>query len=118
MDKSFGSQSEANAVKFLESKGHSIVFKNFQFYGVGRGRKGEIDIISLYKSTLHITEVKSRKNTKLGHPLTQITPTKILTIKKTTQYFLLKNPEFLKHKVSFDVITILIDKLEYFPNSY
>jgi putative endonuclease len=115
---SFGQSGETLALKFLESKGHILVAKNFQYYGNGRGRRGEIDIITMYRNELHFVEVKTRSNLAFGHPISQITPQKVNLLRSTAEYYLIKNKVNKHIQIRLDVITLLGGKLEYFPNAF
>lgn len=86
----------------MENLGFSLICQNFQFYF---GRKmGEIDLIMQKDKRLHLIEVKMRKskNSKFGQIQDQITKTKLLTLAKSWQFFILKNPEFKNYFCQFD----------------
>lgn len=86
----------------LKSLNFALIRCNFQFYF---GRKmGEIDLIMQKNNRIHLIEVKMRtlKNSKFGRINEQITKTKLLTLAKSWQFFLLKNPEFKNHFCQFD----------------
>ncbi len=61
-----GAQYEDKAAQFLESKGVRILERNF------RNRFGEIDIIGRDKNTYVFTEVKYRKDNRLGDPASAV----------------------------------------------
>ncbi len=115
---SYGRSSEMQAVEYLKQNGFQILDQNFQYYGRGRGRKGEIDIIALKKGRLHMVEVKARRNLKFGHPLSQITSAKVILLRQTAEFFFFKNTEYRGMAIQFDAIIILQDKLEYYPNAF
>ncbi len=86
----------------LEDLGFVLIRQNFQFYF---GRKiGEIDLIMQKNNRIHLIEVKMRtvKNSKFGRIDEQITKNKLLTLAKSWQFFILKNPEFRNHFCQFD----------------
>lgn len=56
-----GQLGEDLAVGFLSERGFSIVARNW-VAGLGRNCVGEIDVVALLGDTLHIVEVKSRRN--------------------------------------------------------
>lgn len=115
---SYGAVSEQRAREYLESTGHSILETNFQYYGRGRGRRGEIDIISLKDNIIHFVEVKARKNNSFGHPLSSITPQKVQLLRAAAEFFFLKN-KTLKGKFSqFDVVTVRGSDIEFFPRAF
>ena len=87
------------AVRYLEKMKYKILKRNF------RNRRGEIDIIAYYDSTIVIIEVKSRRNNKYGYPIDAVNNIKVKKIKDCTQYYLYK--EKIKFsKIRFDVIEI------------
>jgi putative endonuclease len=114
----FGQNGEQQATNYLIKQGHTIVARNFQYYGNGRGRRGEIDIITRYKNELHFVEVKTRSNTAYGHPLAQITPQKVQLLRSTVEYYLIKMRVPKTTQIRLDVITLLDGGIEYFPNAY
>lgn len=115
---SYGRSSEQQTVDYLKQKGFDILEQNFQYYGRGRGRKGEIDIIATKDNKLHIIEVKARRNQKFGHPLSQITPAKVAHLRQAAGFYLLKNRQYQNISVQFDVVAILGEKIEYYPNAF
>jgi putative endonuclease len=58
--RSFGIQSEAEAVRFLKRRGYRIVGQNIR---IGRG---EIDLIAYDRDVLVFIEVKARRSTRYG----------------------------------------------------
>lgn len=75
------------AASYLLNKGYKIIHRNF------RSRLGEIDLIAIDKDTLVFVEVKSRWSEEYGDPKEAVTPKKIRSIIKTSEYFKLLNPE-------------------------
>ena len=86
----------------LESLNFALICRNFQFY-LGR-KMGEIDLIMQKDNRIHLIEVKMRtlRNSKFGRVDEQITKTKLLTLSRSWQFFVLKNPEFRNHFCQFD----------------
>lgn len=74
------------ACSYLAQKGYQIIARNF------RSRRGEIDIITIYKKTLIFIEVKSRWSDDYGDPKEAITSWKMRTICRTAEYFKMLNP--------------------------
>lgn len=107
----------------LESLNFVLVCRNFQFYF---GRKmGEIDLIMQKNNRIHIIEVKMRtlKDSKFGRIDEQITKIKLLTLAKSWQFFVLKNPEFKNNFCQFDAAFVWeknyqnsCQNLDYEPN--
>ena len=114
----YGANAEQRAARYLETLGHRIVARNFQYYGRGRGRRGEIDLVTLFRDRLHFVEVKARRDTSFGHPLAALTPTKVKTLRQTAEYFLVRHPQHRRRFVQMDVVTILQEKIEYYPRAF
>lgn len=82
-----GKHGEDLACDFLQKKSFKILTRNFSC------KLGEIDIIGIDQRTLVFVEVKTRWNDLYGKPEEAITPSKIRTIVKVSQYFKLLNPQ-------------------------
>ena len=93
-----GGMGEDYAVRFLENKGYSIVFRNFH------SRFGEIDIIARKEQYIVFTEVKTRDESCLAGPLESVTKAKQARIVKTALFYLQSHP--VKLQPRFDVIGI------------
>ena len=100
-----GSEGESRALNFLQSNGHEILETNFKW------KRGEIDIISLNKGKLVVTEVKTRNSEALGSPVLSITKRKQKQIISITNQFV-KERNLLKD-VRFDVVLIVLNKYRY-----
>lgn len=94
-----GRKGEELAVAYLKSKGFRIIARNF------RSKVGEIDIIACEKDTLVFIEVKTRWSIKFGLPEEAVTPWKLRSIVKTSQYFKMLHPE-LPESLRVDVVAI------------
>lgn len=68
--RSFGRQSESEAVRFLERRGYRIVGQNIR---IGRG---EIDLIAYDRDVLVFVEVKARRSDRFGGPTWAVDPRK------------------------------------------
>ncbi len=101
--KRLGIDGEKIALSFLQKRGFSIIQTNF------RCKFGEIDIIAVKDKKLHFIEVKTRSSLDKGQPYEAVNQRKLLHIKNTIDYYLLKNN--LKHsKLSIDVVAILVNR--------
>ena len=89
MDKSkVGKTGELYAEKFLTSRGHRIIRKNYH------SRYGEIDLIVLSQNGILIfIEVKTRTSNNFGYPEEAITRQKLQKILKTAFHFFQNYPE-------------------------
>ena len=95
-----GRMSEDLACRFLRARGARILVRNF------RCRTGEIDIIAKRGKTLYFIEVKARGAGTIIDPMEAVTPRKQQSIRRTAEYYLLKNPKMEKMPCSFGVIGI------------
>lgn len=116
--KKVGDEGEDFAVELLESKGYSIVKRNYR-YG-----KGEIDIIAKdpKEEGLVFIEVKSRKSLEYGSPEEAITKNKIKQLKRIAELYLYEN-EIKELLCRFDVIAILMlpgekPQIEHYVNAF
>lgn len=95
-----GQRGEETACKYLESKGYSIIKRNFHF-----GRNGEIDIIAEKDNILVFVEVKSRTNDAYGDPLLSINYPKQKALRKAAEGYLYIN-KITDKECRFDVVLI------------
>ncbi|MDO8497699.1 MAG: YraN family protein [bacterium] len=89
------------AVDYLQKRNFSIVKRNFH------SNWAELDIIAMKENTLHFVEVKTRIGTLKGKPYESITTAKLSHLKRSIQYFLLKN-DYKRCKLSVDVVGIVL----------
>ena len=92
------------AVDFLKIEGFEILCTRF------RCKSGEIDIIARKNDILSFIEVKSRKSGSLIEPVDTIDHRKITRIKKTSQYFLKKNPNLNSFQIRFDLFIFVFNE--------
>lgn len=85
---------------YLGEQGFTIIERNF------RGKRGEIDIIAKKGKTLYFLEVKARGEGSIIDPLEAVTPKKQQSIRRTAEYYLLKNPRMERMPCSFGVIGV------------
>ena len=112
--KTLGKLGEDKATDYLKQKGYSILHKNYST------KFGEIDIIAKKNNCLYFVEVKTRTNTNYGLPHDAVNFIKIKHMKKTANYFLLKN-QYKNFKLKLSVISILLNekdvvKLDFFES--
>ncbi len=98
----YGELGEEIARNLLIKNGYKILTRNF------KSKFGEIDVIAQDHDTLVFVEVKTRWSRKFGTPEEAVTPWKLARIKKTAEYFCLKNPGLPK-KLRIDVVAIEIE---------
>lgn len=95
-----GLEGENEAVAYLAKERFTIIECNF------RASRGEIDIIAKRGKTLYFIEVKARGAGSIIDPMEAVTPRKQQSIRRTAEYYLLKNPKMEKMPCSFGVIGI------------
>lgn len=100
-----GHAAEDKAVEYLKKCGYSICERNFH------SRFGEIDIIAKKDFVLHFIEVKYSKE---SDPITRITPTKLVKIIKTINYYLYKNNNELDYQI--DALLVMDKDIEIVEN--
>ena len=93
-----GIKGEDMACSFLESKGYSILERNW------RWRKLELDIIAMKDGELVIVEVKTRRNNCFGEPENAITDYKIRNIINAADVYVKKKRTDMP--VRFDIISV------------
>lgn len=101
-NKDIGNLGESSAVEYLDCLAYNVIARNF------RSRFGEIDIIARDGKYIVFVEVKTRYNSNYGSPGEAVNYTKITKLRKTAEYYILKN-KLYKDYFRFDVIEIYID---------
>lgn len=104
--KTVGNDGENRAAAFLESKGFSIIERNW------RTNRGEIDIIAFKNDILVFVEVKTLPNGTLDMIQRELNNQKRQRILKTSKRFLLNHRQYSNSYVRFDVIVIDMPGLE------
>ncbi|MBU1032886.1 MAG: YraN family protein [Patescibacteria group bacterium] len=82
----FGDRGEDLAAVFFLSKGFEIKERNWLC------RLGEIDLICEKDGVTHFIEVKTRRSTEYGNPEEAITPTKLIHLQRTIEFYLMNHP--------------------------
>lgn len=96
-----GKFGEDCAAKFLETKGYSIIARNFRI------RSAEIDIIAQIDDVIIFVEVKTRSNIRHGLPSEFVNLRKQKKIINAASVFL-QNENFCDCACRFDVIEIYL----------
>ena len=115
---SLGRLSEDMACSFLESKGHTILERNW------RSGHLEVDIISFDEEGIHFVEVKTRRQSIQAPPQDNVDRKKQTRITKAALSFLksAKGLPFGNHECFFDVVAVTFigdtASLEWFPQAY
>ncbi len=100
---SFGLWGEAYTCSYLESKGYTVIDRNYH------SRFGEIDVIATYGTEICFVEVKSRKSLLYGTPAEAVTKDKQAKIHKTAFCYLREHPQRYR-SLSFDVVEIYLQE--------
>lgn len=107
-----GSEQEAVASTYLESRGYSIIERNFNC------RIGEIDIVAKDLQYLVFIEVKYRSSIRNGFPEEAITPRKRNTLVQTAKYYMLTHGIQEDTPCRFDVVSILKEHIHLIKNAF
>ena len=116
--KELGKTGEDLACRYLESKGHRILERNY------RSGHLEIDIISLDADGIHFVEVKARQESIQAPPQMSVDRQKQRNIVQAAQRFLRsgKGMPYGNHEVMFDVVAVTFEddghRIEWFPQAY
>jgi putative endonuclease len=97
-----GFEGEELAVIWLQSKGYSILHRNW------RHSHYEIDIIAIKNNILKIIEVKCRRSDLYGLPEDSVTKKKFKHLKYAADEFLFQNPGY--KWIQYDVLSIILRK--------
>ena len=108
-----GNRGENLVCQKLEERGFRILKRNV------RERFAEIDIVAEDGDTLCFVEVRSRQNTRLGHPVETVNYKKQRSIRRAAEVFLSRHKITAK-PIRFDVATIVWNEMvfEYFENAF
>lgn len=106
-----GIQGENIATEYLKRHGYKILQRNFAC------KTGEIDIICEHKNMLVFVEVKSRENTLFGTPAQAVTPSKVRSIVRTAQAYLVKSGK-VNSACRFDVIEVLRGEVNHIEDAF
>jgi putative endonuclease len=96
----FGNEQELLAARFLESKGLSLIARNYLC------RAGEIDLIMQDGSDLVFVEVRFRKNVHYGSAAESVTTQKKRRLIHAAQHYLQSKKIGQQFSCRFDVIAI------------
>ena len=95
-----GQKAENLALRYLQSKGLSLIEKNFSC------RYGEIDLVMLHKKVVVFVEVRYRKNTQFGTGAETVDYRKQQKLLNTAQYYLQHHHNYSQLTARIDVVSI------------
>ena len=98
----WGKRGEDLAHRYLQSRGHVIVARNYKT----RGGTAEVDLITEDAGTLVFVEVKTRASDRFGAPEEAVDAEKRRRIVRGASHYLVHADE-QREKVRFDIVTVL-----------
>ncbi|MFZ1361507.1 MAG: YraN family protein [Candidatus Nanopelagicales bacterium] len=103
-----GAYGEDIAANYLANQGLRIEQRNW------RCEQGEVDIVAVDHGELVICEVKTRRNTRYGHPIEAVTPRKLVRLRKLAGLWLKANSCDGREREKFtgvriDVVGVLVE---------
>ncbi|MBQ7622654.1 MAG: YraN family protein [Bacteroidales bacterium] len=114
-----GRRGEDSACAWLESRGHTILCRNW------RAGHLELDIVSLKDGALHFVEVKSRSELAEFEPENNVTREKRRRLERAASAFMHSEQEMsgrLASEVFFDVLAVVEEdsgcRIEYYPEAF
>ena len=107
-----GTQKEALAAEYLESRGLQILDRNFYFHG------GELDLVARDGEYLCFIEVKYRKSVMFGFPEEAVTPAKQKKIRNGARLYLYQKRYPTDTPCRFDVISIYKEEITWIPDAF
>lgn len=116
--RNLGRKGEDIACRFLESKGHTILERNWRYGHL------EIDIISFDAEGIHFVEVKTRRKSIQAPPQDNVDVAKQRKIARAAQAFLRSSGGMLMKNAEccFDVVAVTFSgeeaATEYIENAY
>ncbi len=110
--RSIGTDYETIALSYLMDKGHELVVMNYRI------RTGEVDLITKDGNYLVFTEVKYRKNNKMGAAAEAVNRKKQQKIVRTAMHFLLANGYRTDTPCRFDVIAVEDNHINHIENAF
>ncbi|WP_028979781.1 YraN family protein [Sporocytophaga myxococcoides] len=105
-----GKNGEDIAGNFLETKGYSVLFRNYRY------KKLEIDIIVRKENLLVFVEVKKRKNSKFGFPEAAVSDRKASLVMTAAENFIFEND--WKGPIRFDIVAITGQEIVHFEDAF
>ena len=111
--RSTGIRGESYVSEQLAARGFKIIERNV------REKFAEIDIIAEDRDTLCFIEVRTRHDSRLGHPAETVTPAKQRSIRRAAEAYLARH-QITPRPMRFDVVTLVWETMEfqYFENAF
>lgn len=107
-----GADKECLAAAFLESRGVSILERNY------RSRSGEIDLVGRDGEYLVFIEVKYRASVRMGHPEEAVGYAKQKQICRVADYYRLVRQLPVQTAIRYDVVAIEGEEIRWVKNAF
>ncbi|MBQ9828110.1 MAG: YraN family protein [Lachnospiraceae bacterium] len=107
-----GREYEEKAARWLESRGHEIIERNFYTPA------GELDIISLLGGRIFFSEVKYRKDLSFGSPEEAVGRLKQLRMKRAARYYLMETYRYMDCETEFLMIAVNDTRIRVYRNAF
>jgi putative endonuclease len=107
-----GSFYEELTMEHLKKQGYIILEHNFYT------RTGEADIVALEGEYLVFIEVKYRATSRYGSAAEAITPYKMRRIINVARFYCVKNKQYAKRPIRFDVVAIDGSEISIIKNAF
>ena len=95
-----GRRSEQQALKFLESKGLTLIASNLRY------KFGELDLIMLEQQTIIFVEVKYRRHESYGGALHSLGQQQAIRLQRCAKAWLQKHDPQSKRACRFDLVAL------------
>lgn len=113
-----GRYGEDAACDFIESKGITVIDRNYRFMG------HEVDIVGFQGEEIVFVEVRSKKNSSFGFPEETVDKTKQKSIIQAAEAWLYEK-RMEGARIRFDVVSVLttyqdddVPQIEHFRNAF
>ncbi len=113
LNKEVGRRGEEMAEEYLRDKGYKIIDRN------NSTKWGELDLIATKNHILIFVEVKLKQTEDFGTPEEMIGTRKLSQVKRTSEMYLLNNPDIAKQfdKYQIDAVCIVDnDRITHYEN--
>jgi len=101
----FGEWAEHNVAQYLESKGYSVLERNY------RKKWGEIDIVAKKEGIMIFVEVKANKKEIAGfEPESRVSPEKLRRLNRVIQTYLASKKYSEDQDWQIDIVALTVDK--------
>lgn len=115
--KNTGKNGEDTACRFLMSKGHTIIERNWRLGHL------EVDIISMDRAGIHFVEVKTRRPPMQADPQESVTVQKQKRIAAAAAgYMATAGRQYREMECMFDIVSVVLGgeeiEVEYYPEAY